>query len=200
MYTSCASGHQGTTEPPGRCKSESWKCQIRNTVVRTVWQSAHAGRARSRTRALPGCRARDWVCKRPAKHTSGGEGLRGWVITPGLVWSLVVIEVGQGADLRLTGRYQSEQPTPIIEILKPVAFPELDGFSRKRGPVLLYSHPAPRPRPAAALSRDGQRVTTLGPRPPALSVRTRGVRGPIATCRVAIAGPKPASQTLALSR
>ena len=83
--------------------------------------------------------------------------------------------------------------------MKRVAFGELDGLSRKRRPVFVYT-PAPSgPRAAVALTRDPASLTAILPPPPALSVRIRGVRGASGTGGVALGAPEKASQTLALS-
>src|SRR5690606_7278726 len=76
---------------------------------------------------------------------------------------------------------------------------ELNGFSRKRGPVFVYSQPQSCGHPTIALTRCPQSVTAIRPRQPALSVRTRGVRASTVTHQVALGRAKNAAQTLALS-
>jgi hypothetical protein len=56
---------------------------------------------------------------------------------------------------------------------------EIDGLSRKRGPVYVNGHAAPRACGVVAVTRCPQRVTAISPRRVALSVRSRDVRGPI---------------------
>ena len=82
---------------------------------------------------------------------------------------------------------------------RPVALRELNGRSRKRAPVFVYSHAAGPPTASLALTRCPQSVTTIPPSSAALSVRSRYIRGSTATYRVGIGGLRGASQTLALS-
>jgi hypothetical protein len=80
-----------------------------------------------------------------------------------------------------------------------VAFGEITGLARKRGPVFVYASDPEQTRRGIAISRCPQRVTAIHRQLPALSVRRRIAEDSTATCPVALGGPPEKLQTLALS-
>lgn len=84
--------------------------------------------------------------------------------------------------------------------MKRVALGEIEGFSRKRGPVFVYTRAEARPFRMVVPTRCPQRFTAIPPRRAALSIRSREVWGPIETRRVALDPRMKAPRTLALSR